>query len=444
MDSHFRGNDRLITSGLDSSHFCSHLCEQMDSISLSRHLALRLPHLLAQVEMRLNPALREQAFVVATGREPRSQVLGLSPALEATGRPGETLAAWLRRHPGLLVVEGRAERVQALLEAVRTRLAALLPGAREERGATFLLSLRGSTLLFPHEEGLARHLLDSLSREEGLLAAVGIGSSPLAARLLCRRARAGEWHAAQGEAERSLLDGFPLAGLPELSSSLLCALGEVGVRTVGEARTLSPSQLQRLYGMPARRLSALLGQLDDHGTAEDPTTAPLQASQRLSADSADPALLESHLLEVLEVVLGRAREAGRAPQSVELTLLWNDGLRQTRHARLRPQHEESRRQCLRRTGRRLLGEALEARRLRVRELGIMLDTEKDSSQLRLFASALSLAPLARPLAREAESRECLLDQALLQLRRRWGPGSISLGTGALRLASGPDSGPRAA
>lgn len=410
----------------------------MDSKHSSRYLALRLPHLLAQVEMGLNPALREQAFVVATGHEPRSQVLGLSPALGAVGPPGEALAVWLRRHPQLLVVEGRPERAQALLERVRLRLQALLPDLREEGRAAFLLNLRGSALLHPQEGQLARRLLKEL-QADGVLGAVGIGSSPLAAHLLCRRARAGEWHAVEGEAERSLLEAFPLAGLPELSGALLRSLGDVGVRTVGEARALDPIHLQRLHGTAALRLLALLQELDSaaDGASAEPA---LWARRRLAADSADPQVLEALLLELLEVVHGRSREEVRAPDSLELRLQWNDGLRQRRQARIHPRPGESRRQSLRRTGRKLLQEALEARRLRVREVELRLETRAERGQLGLFDAGPE-AGAQRPLAREPEGREGRLDQALLQLRRRWGPRSVTLGPGAL-APSRP--GPRAA
>jgi len=391
--------------------------------------------------MGLNPALRDQAFVVATGREARSQVLGLSPALGPLGRAGESLAAWLRRHPQLLVVEGRPERAQALLERVRQRLNAILPGLREERGAAFLLNLRGSTLLYPHEEDLVRHLLAEL-RHEGVLGAVGIGSSPLAARLLCRRARAGEFHAVAGEAERRLLDAFPLAGLPELPTSLLRSLGEVGVRTVGEARLLAPAQLQRLHGAAALRLSALLRELDG-AAATGAEGIRLQAHCRLASDSANAQVLEQALLDLLEVVHGRSREEGLAPAALEIQLLWNDGLRQRRQARVRPDPGESRRQSLRRTGRRLLHEGLNARRLRVRELDLWLMADAEHGQLALFEAPAPAPATTQALAREADSRERLLDQALLQLRRRWGPHSVTLGPGALASAR-PEPGPRAA
>jgi len=386
----------------------------------SRYLALRLPHLLAQVEIRLNPALRQQAFVVATGREPRSQVLGLSFSLAGEGR-GAPLAAWLRRRPDLLVVEGRPERVEALLAQVRERLAAVAPGLREEGPGRFLLDLRGSRRLHPDEGALGRRLLDELREREGLLAAAGIGSTPLAARLLARRARAGELHAVAGEEERRLLDDFPLEGLPGLPGSLLARLAEGGVRRVGEARALPSAQLQRLYGEAGRRLRDLLDGLGPAAVPAGEAPPPARTRRRLPVDSADPALLEACLLDLLEVLHGRLREEDRAPRRLELALLWNDGHVQRRSASLRALPGESRRQTLRRGALAVLRGALAERRLRVRELDLSLSATADPAQLALFTPPL---PAGRG---DLERRERRLDQALLQVRRRWGPQAVRLG-----------------
>lgn len=383
----------------------------------SRTLVLRIPHLLAQVEMRLNPALRERAFVVATGREPRSQVLGLSPRLAPGGRrQGEALAAWLRGQPGLLVVEGRPERAQALLESVRARLEALTPRVSVPRSGLFQVELRGGGLLHPDEQALARHLLQVLREAEGILAAAGIGSSPLAARLLARRAGPGEVHAVCGEQERRVLDDLPLAGLPELSRGLLASLARGGIRFVGEARELPRSQLVHLHGEAGQRLAALLEELDPGAAREAVHGAALRARRRLPTDSADPARLEEELLELLEELLGRSRECGGQPRRLRLRLDWNDGQRSQGERAWRPREAESRRQTLRRQGRELLELGLGSRRLRVRELELELELATDPGQLPLF-----LEPA------RGEQREQRLDRALGQLRARWGARVVRLG-----------------
>jgi nucleotidyltransferase/DNA polymerase involved in DNA repair len=389
----------------------------MDSIHSSRFLALRFPHLLAQVECRLNPALRGMAFVVATGREPRSQVLGLSPALPAEGGRGAPLASWLRRRPGLLVVEGRPERAEALLAAARQRLEALAPGLREE-GGHFLLDLRGSRLLHPEEAELGRRLLRELREGDQLTAAAGIGSTPLAAQLLARRARPGEVHIAAGAQERALLDDFPLAGLPGLAPSLLAALAEIGVWRVGEARGLPAGRLRCFQGEAGLRLAALLQDLAD---TPPPAAAPAGLRRRLPEDSADPLLLESCLLDLLEILRLRLREEERRPRRLELALFWNDGRVQRRGVGVRAAAGESGRQALRRCGLALLHRSLAERRLRVREVAAELLSDREDGQLALFGGG------GRAVAAEGGTRERCLDAALLQLRRRWGPQTVRLG-----------------
>lgn len=382
-------------------------------------LALRIPHLLAQVETRINPALRGRAFVVATGQEPRSQVLGLSPAVSAAGRArGAPLGFWLRWQPGLLVVESCPERVSALLQQARARLEAVAPGLRSPRLGQFLLRLGGLRHLHPDDRALGRRLLDELRDEEGLAAAAGIGPSPLAAQLLARRARAGELNSMLGERERHLLDDFPLAGLPSLPSFLLRSLAETGVRLVGEARGLPAEQVLRLYGEAGRRLRALLDELGVEAAPAAPAPEALHASRHLGVDSADPALLEEELTDLLELVHGRARDRSQAPRRLSLRLVWNDGQVQLRATRLLAAPGESRRQTLRRCGRALLRQALEERRLRVRELTVELSHAPEDGQLPLFET------------QPAERREQRLDRALGQIRRLWGPHAVRLGAAA--------------
>jgi len=385
----------------------------------SRILALRLPHLLAQAETRLNPALGGRAFLLAAGDGPRSPVLGVSPELAGAGgglRTGEPLARWLNRFPGLLVVVSRPERARPLLDEARAGLEALAPHVRELPGAVFQLELQEGGLLHPDARGQARRLLDQL-RERGLTAAAGLGASPLAARLLARRAGPGELHAA-GEGERGALDSLPLAGLPGLPASLPVQLARVGVRFVGEARELARElgreDWRRRFGAAGGVLADLLTELDGPFPAP-PATCRFLARRRLEADTADPARLDGTLLDLLEDLHARTREEGLGAVRLHLRLSWNDGRVTGRERRVLPGPRESRRQGLRRVGRALLQAQLESRRLRVREMEGGLDLETPREQLALFAAA------------DREPRERRLDEALGLLRRRWGFQVVTLG-----------------
>jgi hypothetical protein len=412
----------------------------MDSKSSTHILALRLPHLLAQAEARLNPALRGRAFILAAGDGPRSPVLGISPELAgacAGLRVGEALSRWRNRLPHLLVVVSRPERARPLLDEARAGLDALAPHARELPGAVFQLELRESGLLRPagREQaceqacGLAcsqaRDLLDRL-RRNGLVVAAGLGDSPLAARLMARRAGPGELHTASHDDGARALDSLPLAGLPGLPQGLPAALARTGIRFVGEARELARElgreEWRRRFGSAGLVLASLLADLDDPAPAREDLRR-LTVRRRLDTDTADPLLLDSALLDLLEDLHTRAREEGLGPARLRLRLLWNDGRLTERERQVAPDARESRRQTLRREGRALLAAQLETRRLRVRELEGSLGLEAAPAQLALFA------------ARDPEPREGRLDEALGQLRRRWGAQVVTVGPGLPSITS---------
>jgi nucleotidyltransferase/DNA polymerase involved in DNA repair len=401
--------------------FVHYHMNKMCSIMNPCFMAIRVPHLLAQVEMRATPALLGRAFVLATGVEPRAQVLGISPSQPTCGCAlGAPLATWLRWLPDLLVVPAPLAHAASLLEDLRRRLAALTPDLRSARQGQYLLNLSGMRHLHPDVPRLGRCLLEELRSELGIVAAAGIGVSPLAAQLLARHVRAGGL-ACPEDGRSGGLDGFPLAGLPGVPPSLLRALDEAGVRSVGEARRLPLEQLRCLFGAAGLRLRALLDELD---LREMPVSAPLlmRAARRLDADSVDPARIGAVLLDLLETVHLRAREDRLAPRRLDLRLVWNDGQVQERGIRLEGQAGESRRQTLRRQGGQLLAQALEERRLRVRELAVELAAVRESGQLSLFDAA------------RAEARERRLDEAVGLIRAHWGPDLLRVGLQNVRRA----------
>jgi DNA polymerase IV len=390
-----------------------------------RHLALRLPHLLAAVEERLHPALAGRAFALCSALDARGQLLGVSPAAAGRGlQAGQRLGEARRRCPELLALPADPARARAAAERVGRLLGEVAPAIRQAQPGDFLLDLSGCRRLHPDELALGRRLLARLAEAEGLPAAAGIASSALAAQLLARRAAPGEVHALAGTDERRVLAAFPLAGLPGLPRELLAGLAEAGVRLVGEARRLPPEALLRRWGAPGRLLLQRLDELKGGSSAPPgaPPPAPpareLGLRRRLAVDSADPALLHGELFDLAEQGLrllhGRGLQAGRLLLRVD----WCDGRTVMRGDRLQRRAGERELTLLRSTARRLLDAVLEARRLRVSALELRFGALfGEDGQQELFD-----AP--------ARAREQRLAATVESLRQRYGHEALRIGLSA--------------
>lgn len=392
-----------------------------------RHLALRLPHLLAAVEARLHPALAGKAFVLCTALDARGQLLGVSPEAAARGlRAGQRLGEARRICADFEALPGDPERGLAVSERIGRRLGEIAPALRRLKPGEFLLDLSGCRRLHPDELALGRRLLERLEAAEGLRGAVGVASSPLAAQLIARRAAPGEVHVLDGRDERRLLDGFPLDGLPELPATLLAGLAEAGVRLVGDARRLPAEPLLKVWGEGARLLLLRLAELGGRAaTAAAPPRAAavvapseLSVRRRLAVDCVDPAALWSELHDLAERGLRQVREQGLRAGHLLLRLDWSDGRSLLRGERLRRRAGEGELGALRRTARNLLDSGLEARRLRVVALELRFGGLKpEAGQADLFLA-------------QAERREGRLGSAIEGLRQRYGHEAVRVGLSA--------------
>ncbi len=382
----------------------------------TRFLALRIPRLRAQLALRIFPVLADRPFALVASVGERAQLLGLSDKAALAGlRTGMNVQQARRRLPDLQLVE----EAPGLLESTTGRLREVLeshsPQIQAAGPADWLLDISGLGLLHPDEMRQARELLDLLREGEGLEAAAGIGSTALAARLLARRASIGSVHSVSGAQERDVLDGFPLAGLPDLPAALVHELAESGIRRVAEARALDAREVLRVFGSQGQRLLDCLHRLQPTplaGSAEASGSWSLR--RRLVRDSSDPLELQGLLTEMVEELVLRCRQEERRPKRLMLRLGWSDGYSHLRGIRPAGRPGESLRSSLRAAARELLSQGLEARRYRIRTLELNMQTEADAAQISLFSV----------VQQQQESR---LDSCIRQLRGRYGREALSVG-----------------
>jgi protein ImuB len=279
----------------------------------SRIACLLVPDLPLTAELRAHPELVDQPLVVASGTDPRGEVVSVSPEAARLGVHTGASVAHARSVCAELCVRAaspaldRAAR-QALLDVALSfspRAAAAPRGSGVfAREAAVQLDASGTAALFPSEAGFAA-ALGAHAHKLGLPAHVAIASSRSVALIAARRsARSGG-----GEMEVDIVpaghEGRFLARQPidilDPDDAVAESLTRFGIQTVGELVALPRRALTTRLGPPVAALIALA-----NGESVDPPL-PVPGDTRLeeAIDLEYPVEQLEPLLFVLQGLLSR-------------------------------------------------------------------------------------------------------------------------------------------
>ncbi|GBE29129.1 DNA polymerase IV [bacterium BMS3Bbin04] len=361
------------------------------------HIVLRIPGFYANIERRMQRLSRETPLIVCAGDDDRALIISAcSGAIRQGARAGLRIGA-LRAFSGEIIHASPvryASEESCLCEQIEHEL----PNPQMIRpGVMHALWSRGRRFLYRAVEKAAVRL-----GELGYEGAWGIGPGDAVAEIAATIAPIGECQSVSDGGVPDFLAPHPLALLPELSTTHLAMLAEIGVRRFGDLLDLPPEVLRSLFGADglALRKIALLG-------TRGPAPEQWRGRKRLGEDTADIEKVReatSNLIaDGLSHVLVRM---GRLPRAMRLGLLYTDG--RATGARIttpRPEHEGS--------WQRLALEQVEhlwARRVRIAEVRLSVNwgAEAPSDQMNLFVSG----------QRQFRDRE--LTHAVTRVRDRWG------------------------
>ncbi len=232
---------------------------------MTRIACLRIPNLPLASELRAHPELLHEPFAIATGGEPRSEIIAVSPVAQHAGvRPFSSVVHARARCSALQVRVLNPARERAARDALldialscspRAQIAPPSNGAYAAEGAAFL-DASGCDALFGSESGLASALVARAERI-GFSAIAAVAASPGVARVATRTLTPPDSVCviARGTEERFLAP-LPL-DLIEPDDRTHEALTRFGVRRVGDLLRLPERALATRVGPEALRLLAL-------------------------------------------------------------------------------------------------------------------------------------------------------------------------------------------
>jgi len=208
-----------------------------------RWLALILPDLALQTHLR---GIAEPGAIAITDPGPPVRVLAVSHAARLAGiQPGHSVPAALAMLPGLQLRPRDRMAEQALLQEVACWASAYTPRLSLDPPDGIVLDIAATLKLFGGADAIEQTLHEGL-RHQGLRIATAQAPTPLAARWLARCPTPHRPHVPADWQAR--LDALPLdllADGSDVSPASLALLADIGLRTMGEVRTLPRAGLAR-------------------------------------------------------------------------------------------------------------------------------------------------------------------------------------------------------
>lgn len=368
----------------------------------------------ASVEQVLDPRLRGRPVLVGRGVVASASY----EAKERGVRTAMTFREALRLCPDAAVVAGQYEHYAEAAGRVRRLLEEFTPAVEVAALDDFYLDFTGAERLYPDFRATLLRVQRRVEDETGLSVSVGAATSKLVAAVASRMERPRGLKVIPPGGEEPFLAPLPIEKLHGIGPAHAAALGERGIRTIGELRRVPLEALMAAFGPAAGRQFWERARGVDGRAVEGPgTPKSISRETTIEGGTIDPELLVGLLEYLSERVGAMLRSIGRQARSLTLKIRYMDSYAAARQTRLDPATNDEKA---------LLGAALEifhslcARRVALRWVGLSVaQLEADRRQNDLF---------------DAESnRRWYLNRGVDAVRERFGWNAVFYGRGlALR------------
>jgi len=290
----------------------------------------------ASVEQQTDPALRGQPIaVIGTGR-----TVVTTASYEARAFGVKTgMNTWQARQacPQIIFVVGDNRKYTDTSTRIVQMMRDYTPLVEVFSIDEAFLDVTGSLNLFGGAERIAYLLKARIRHQFGLTCSIGIAPNKLLAKL------ASEMHKPDGltviapDRVATVLEQLPVRELCGIGRNVEEQLADFGIFTCGQLGRFPLEALRRRFGINGERLSRMGRGIDDSPVVPPEAEQAVKSvghSMTLAHDVTGRAGLLKYLLQLAEMVGGRARRYGVAGKTVHLALRYGDfttvGRQQTR------------------------------------------------------------------------------------------------------------------
>ena len=281
----------------------------------------------ASVEQRDDPRLAKKAMAVGGGvilaASYQARRFGVRTAM--TGRQAKELC------PHLIIVEPRMEAYTEASRAVFEIFDDTSPNVEGLSIDEAFLDVTGLLRLVGPDAVIAKRLRERVSSEVGLALSVGGGSTKFLAKVASAVCKPDGLLIVPAGGELDFLHPLPVGRLWGVGPVTEAALLNLGINTVGEVASLTPTVLETKLGKASgRHIYALANNLDPRSVEVGRRRRSVGSQRSFPAGSIDRHEARHIMLEVVERVARRLRTGSRVGRTVVLRIRFADFTNATR------------------------------------------------------------------------------------------------------------------
>ena len=278
----------------------------------------------ASVEQRDDPKLRGKPVVVAW-RGARSVVCAASYEARKFGiRSAMPAVRAERLCPGAVFVPPDFTRYRAVSRQVREIFLRHTDRVEPLSLDEAYLDVTSNKLDLPSATAVALAIRQSIREETSLTASAGIAPNKFLAKI------ASDWRKPDGQfvirphQVEAFLAPLPVSKLHGVGRVMETRLGDLGISTVGQLRSMGEAELERRFGRWGKRLHELSLGIDEHPVVSERPTLQVSAEDTFARDVLLGETVETlrHLAD--KVWTASRREEGRVGRTVVLKLKTSD------------------------------------------------------------------------------------------------------------------------
>lgn len=366
----------------------------------------------ASVEERDNPALRGKPVIVGGTPEGRGVVAAANYVVRKSGvHSAMSTAKALQFCPDAIVLRPRMEHYAQISDQIREIFHRYTPVVEPLSLDEAFLDATGSVPLFESIEAIGRAIKKDIRDELNLVASVGVAPNKFLAKLASDLDKPDGFTVIEPASVRQVLSPLPVTRIWGVGRMTDRSFERLGIRTIGQLRSLTLQQLQDEFGHHGRHFWELARGIDDRPVVADREAKSVSHETTFAEDIRDIEVLRAWLLELTEQVAARLRQHELQGRTIQLKVRYSNFDTCTRAQTLsQPTNATSR---IWTVVSQLLNTELPDRPLVVRLLGMGV------SRLQ------SARPVQQSLFAEGQDeRDTRLDQVADRIRSRFGATSL--------------------